>query len=205
MLQTNTDMTKKELAIQRKLNGESVAAISADMDIPRSTLYSWLSKSGDETASKKPRTERQELAHIKESNAKLEGMVDLLKTAFDVKQLPLERRLKVIEQYYNEEKYSVHLMCDTLEVPRGTFYNYIFRGKKGDTMAARRREEMKKKVEQVYHDSNQIYGAQKIHAVLKEQGEVVSVEFVRELMREMGLQMVLRSVTMTRHANARTL
>lgn len=39
----------------------------------------------------------------------------------------------------------------------------------------------------IYYDSNQIYGAAKIHAILKDQGEKVTVE---KLMREMDLQSI---------------
>lgn len=42
----------------------------------------------------------------------------------------------------------------------------------------------------IYYDSNQIYGATKIYAILKDQGEAATVVFVRELMLEMGLQSI---------------
>ncbi len=84
----------------------------------------------------------------------------------------------------------MRLMCEVLEVPRGTFYNYINRGLRGNTQAAKRREIMKAKIRDIYYDGNQIYGAAKIHAILKDQGEAVTVEYVRELMREMDLQSI---------------
>lgn len=81
-------------------------------------------------------------------------------------------------------------MCEALEGSRGAFYNHINRGVKGNTKAAKRREVMRRKIREIYYDSNQIYGAAKIHATLKEQGEAVTVAFIRELMREMGLQSI---------------
>lgn len=188
----NTDIQMKDQLLQRKFNGESVASIAADTGIPRSTVYSWIAaarEAREEDARKKgeiiasdPRTYFKQKEHIE----KLEGMLEVLKAVFDVTEMPLDKRLKVLEKFYHQEKYSVRLMCEVLEVLRGTFYNYINRGLKGNTQAAKRREVMKAKIRDIYYDSNQIYGAAK----MKDQGEAVTVEYVRELMREMGLQSI---------------
>ena len=196
MQQKDTGIQMKDQLLQRKLNGESVASIAADTGIPRSTVYSWIAtarEAREEDARKKgeiiasdPRSYFKQKEHID----KLEGMLEVLKAVFDVTEMPLDKRLKVLEDFYHQGKYSVRLMCEALEVPRGTFYNYINRGLKGNTQAAKRREVMKAKIRDIYYDSNQIYGAAKIHAILKDQGERVTVEFVRELMREMDLQSI---------------
>ena len=196
MQQKDTDIQMKDQLLQRKLDGESVASIAVDTGIPRSTVYSWIA-AAREAREEDTRKKGEKLAldprsyyKLKERIEKLEGMVAVLKVVFDVSSMPLDKRLKVLEDFYLEEKYSVRLMCEVLDVPRGTFYNYINRGLKGNTQAARRREVMKKKIQDIYYDSNQIYGAAKIHAVLKDQGEAVTVAFVRELMREMDLQSI---------------
>lgn len=196
MQQKNTDIQMKDRLLQRRLDGESVASIAADTGIPRSTVYSWIA-AAKEAREEDARKKGEKLAldprsyyKLKERIEKLEGMVAVLKVVFDVSSMPLDKRLKVLEEFYLEEKYSVRLMCEVLDVPRGTFYNYINRGLKGNTQAARRREVMKKKIKDIYYDSNQIYGAAKIHAILKDQGEAVTVAFVRELMREMDLQSI---------------
>lgn len=196
MLQKDTDIQMKDQLLQRKLNGESVASIAANTGIPRSTIYSWIAAAREvreEDARKKgeiiasdPRTYFKQKEHIE----KLEGMIEVLKAVFDVTEMPLDKRLKVLEDFYHQGKYSVRLMCEALEVPRGTFYNYINRGLKGNTQAAKRREVMKAKIRDIYYDSNQIYGAAKIHAILKDQGEAATVAYVRELMREMDLQSI---------------
>lgn len=80
----------------------------------------------------------------------------------------------------------MHILCEALKVSRGTFYNYIFRNKRDNTWYAKRREEYRLKIQQIYDDSNQIFGAAKITAILKEEGYHISVEMVRELMRDMG-------------------
>ena len=150
MQQTNTNIHQmKGQLLQRKLNGESVASIAVDTGIPRSTVYSWIAaarEAREEDARKKgeimaadPRTYFKQKEHID----KLEGMLEALKAVFDVTEMPLDKRLEVLEEFYHQGKYSVRLMCEALEVPWGTFYNYIYRGLKGNTQAAKRREVMK--------------------------------------------------------------
>lgn len=75
-------------------------------------------------------------------------------------------------------------------MPRGTFYNHIFRNKREKTLYAKRKEDLREMIQQVFYDSNKVFGAPKIHAVLKNQGEKVALETVRLLMREMGLESI---------------
>ena len=79
------------------------------------------------------------------------------------------------------------MLCDSLEVPRGTYYNFIKRNKRDNTWYAKRREYLRVKIQQIYDNNRQILGAAKICSILREQGDKVSVEMVRELMRDMGL------------------
>ena len=90
-----------------------------------------------------------------------------------------------MEELYGQ--YSVHMICDALKVPRGTFYNHIFRNKRDNTWYAKRREEFRIKIQEIYDDSNQIFGAAKITAIMKEEGYRISIGMVRELMHDMGL------------------
>lgn len=64
---------------------------------------------------------------------------------------PLQEKLKAMEPLYGQ--FSVHTLCDALEVSRITFYNYIFRNKKGDILAAKRRAELKTQIQSIYDDS----------------------------------------------------
>lgn len=85
------------------------------------------------------------------------------------------------------KKYSVHVLCDALEVARGTFYNHIKRNKRDNVWYKKRRESLCDDIRRIFDDNNQIFGARKITAVLKNNGETISVAYVRELMVEMNL------------------
>lgn len=101
---------------------------------------------------------------------------------------PLQDKLMAVEQLYGQ--YSVHQLCEALDIARGTFYNHILRNKRDNTWYAKRREELRVKIQEIYDHSHQIFGAQKIAAVMKSNGEHVSAEMVRKLMQEMGLKSI---------------
>ena len=193
MIRRDYDEQTKDAINKRCLEGESVSVVAAEMNVPRSTLYLWVKDAKAAAAEQEQKhldskaLDQREYFKLKERVIKLEGMLEVLKTASSVIDMPLADKLKILDELYQNETYSVRLMCEALEVPRGTFYNYIKRGKKGNTVAARRREEMRQKITAIFYDTNQVFGAPKITAILKAQGEVVSRGFVSELMKEMGL------------------
>ena len=79
------------------------------------------------------------------------------------------------------------MICDALDISRGTFYNHIFRNKKDNTWYSKRKEELRIRIQEIYEESNQIFGAGKIAAVMRNEGIKVSEEMVRNLMRDMGI------------------
>lgn len=184
MKSKNYSSEEKASAIARYLEGgESVLSISTDTGISRSSLYAWIK-------------EERNTADIVEFSLKnfrimvnrvsrLEGIIEILQRVNCTVSSPLEAKLPAMEELYSQ--YSVHMLCDALQVPRGTFYNYIFRNKRDNTWYAKRREELRIRIQEIYDESNQIFGAGKIAAVMKEEGCQVSQEMVRKLMREMGL------------------
>lgn len=84
------------------------------------------------------------------------------------------------------EGYNVNILCDALCLPKGTYYNRKLRGKNGNTKAKQRRDELKPVVEEIYHESNQIYGPGKVAAVMNDRGYHVSPNTVAKIMHENG-------------------
>ena len=77
------------------------------------------------------------------------------------------------------------MICDALDFNRGTYYYRVLHD--NQTLYEKRKEELKILIQQIYDDNRQIFGAEKITAVLKAQGEPVTAPTVRELMKELGL------------------
>ena len=175
---------EKQAVFQRYKNGESVASITESTNIPRSTVYSWIqtfSSANDQKAELSAKNFRL----LQNKVARLEGIIEILHKAHCFASDPLQVKLAALEDLYGQ--YNVHMLCDALQVSRGTFYNHLWRNKKSNTWYSKRREEFRAKIQQIYDDSNQIFGANKVHATMKEQGYHISVEMVREIMRDMGL------------------
>ena len=164
--------------------GKRVSLLVTETGIPRSTIYAWLANERAESYEKGTSFTLREYRNLENKVHRLEGIIDILQKAPCTATAPLENRLHVLDDL------SVHMLCDALCVPRGTFYNYLLRSKRGCAWYDKRREELRQKIQTIYDDSRQIYGAGKIAAVLREQGCRVSEQMVRELMQDMGLSSI---------------
>lgn len=178
-----TDEQKQEI-IERYANGESVSDIVTASQIPRSTIYSWI-KENQNNNGKKNEVNLRNFRALEKKVTRLEGIVEILQNIDCTANSPLDVKLATLEELYGQ--YSVHMICDALKVPRGTFYNHIFRNKRDNTWYSKRREEFRIRIQEIYDDNNQIFGAAKITAIMKEEGYRTSIGMVRELMHDMGL------------------
>lgn len=75
-------------------------------------------------------------------------------------------------------------MCEWADVSTSGYYEWWGRPA---SATAIRREHLTTLVKAVFEQSDQTYGYRRVHAQLVRQGEQVSAEFVRELMRELDL------------------
>lgn len=148
---------QKELAVKRCLSGESVAAITIEMGISRSVLYLWVKQSRE---GQRDRVNFISVACYKRLQAKvkrLEEIIQIYKTINCNYNSPLKEKLYALEELYGQ--HSVHILCESLDLSRGTFYNHILRNKKQNTIYVQRKEELKEKIQKIYDESNQIFGA----------------------------------------------
>lgn len=127
-----------------------------------------------------------EFRKLSQKCEKLERIIQLLQESPFIKDLSHSEILPYLEQL-NEKGKNVHLICEAFNVPRGTFYNYILRGKHGNTKAAQNRKELLPLIEQIYSDSDYRYGAGKVAAVLNNKGYTVSDRLVSRIMHENGM------------------
>lgn len=120
---------ERQEAIDRFISGESAADIHADTGIPKSTFYNWLHIYQEEKKTLNKRTVNIRNFHLLENKVvRLENIIEILKSANCTSKSPLKQKLCAAEQFYG--KYSVHVICDAFDIPRGTFYNQILRNKK---------------------------------------------------------------------------
>ena len=169
--------------LERYRSGEPVTFIASSSGISRSTIYSWINQSIAE--SRRIEISLYSYRLLEKKAARLEKMIEIITKANCSPSAPLKLKLSALEALHGQ--YSVHLLCDALNVPRGTYYNHIYRNKRDKTWYTQRREALSVEIKQIYDDSNQIFGAKKICAILKERGHSITKEMVAELMRDLGL------------------
>lgn len=125
-----TDKQKQD-AINRYANGETVSHIVADVQIPRSTIYSWIKDNRESQSNKSIEISARNFKCLEKKITRLEGIIEILQNINCTAISPLNIKLNTLEELYG--KYSVHMICDALKVSRGTFYNHIFRNKRDNT------------------------------------------------------------------------
>jgi putative transposase len=81
-------------------------------------------------------------------------------------------------------RYSIVKMCAWMDVSTSGFYEWRDRA---PSATARRRARLATLIEWIFNDSDHTYGHRRIHAALHRQGERLTPELVRSIMRELGL------------------
>lgn len=172
----------------------SVIEISTQTNIPQSTIYDWIKEYIDrnELESVAPRYSQ---STFEGKLQRCEDIVTILKTVNCTSTAPLRDKLYEMEKLY--PRFTIHALCNAMDVPRGTFYNHLLRNKKSDTKYARNREKLRKLISTEFEKSKQRYGPRKITAVLRDNGIQTSEETVRRLMRELNLYSICQTTKYT--------
>lgn len=196
-------LEEKQNAIKRYVKDrESPLTIIKDIGISKSTFYKWLSEDQD----KQKQSDRKNLTLrnfklLEAKIARLEGVIEIIKKANVLPNSPLKDKLYAAESISDD--YSVHMLCEALDIPRGTYYNHILRNKRDNTWYAKCREALREQIQEIYDESNQIFGAAKITAVLRRRDIKTSVNMVRQLMSDMGLVSIRQDAKKYYNDNAR--
>lgn len=182
-----TDEEKKAIVL-RYQDGESPQLLCAEYSISHSTLYRWIKSYYEENASKKRTFTIKEYDILCHRLEKAEHIIEILKTVHCTVHADLKERLSELEQLYGQ--YTIHTLCEALDVDRGTFYNHMFRNKKNNAWFEKRREEYRILIREVFDEYRQVLGAEKIRMILMQRGYQTSTKFVAGLMKEMGLSSI---------------
>lgn len=180
-------LEEKQSAIKRYIKDrESPLKIIKDIEISKSTFYNWLSEyQNEQKQSDHKKLTVRKFKMLESKIARLEGIIEIIKKANVLPNSPLKDKLSAAESL--SKNYSVHMLCEALDIPRGTYYNHILRNKRDNTWYAKRREALREQIQEIYDESNQIFGAAKIAAVLHSRGVKASVKMIQKLMSDMGL------------------
>lgn len=145
------------LAVQK---GLPIKKASQRYQVAQSTLYRWMKECG------KTDTGFSITDHttLQRKNQRLDHILQIIRLSAIVEEVPLQKRLEILARLHEQfEQYSVHELCEALNVSRGTFYNHIFR-KADRTKYIEEQQLLMLQVKQIFDDSKQRYGAEKIRS-----------------------------------------
>ena len=180
----------KAKIIKRYQKGESIQSLSQELHIAQSTLYDWRREYCSIKTANRTYTPK-EFDTLSRRLEKLEHELEIIRLTGYISNVPLQKKLAFLESLYQKpgNPYSVHELCEALDVARGTFYNHIFRRadrSKRDQEQAR----LMRLVQQVFDDSAQRFGAEKIRIALTESGIRVSTKRIAAIMQELDLHSI---------------
>ncbi len=163
-------------------NGQAIAEISQRYQVAQSTLYRWMKDAAPEAE-----FSTADYTTLQRKNQRLDHILQIIRLSAIIEEVPLQKRLEILAQLHEQfEQFSVHELCEALNVSRGTFYNHIFR-KVDRTKHMEEQQALMLQVKQIFDDSKQRYGAEKIRVTLAENGIRVGKERIRKIMNELGL------------------
>lgn len=192
---SNNHSKKKKMKISQEKRNEIVRLYSEHMPIKelmkrfevyRSSIYNFLkldqmhkSTNGGMTVTfRKITSMESELERLRQEN-------EILKTCGCYIDAPLSERLAGIDRL--TEKYSIHVLCRTLNVRRSTYYHYSLRS---PDLKQWEQEDIiiRPVVLQIFKESKGLYGTRKLKAELENRGYLVSLKRLRRYMKELNLK-----------------
>lgn len=155
-------------------------------EVSRSSIYNFFkldqmhkSTNGGMTVTfRKITSMESELERLRQEN-------EILKTCGCYIDAPLSERLAGIDRL--TEKYSIHVLCRTLNVRRSTYYHYSLRS---PDLKQWEQEDIiiRPVVLQIFKESKGRYGTRKLKAELENRGYLVSLKRLRRYMKELNLK-----------------
>lgn len=175
--------SEKSSVINRYAQGERITSIHNSTGISRNTIYSWIKQQQKEKYDKMKINLRY-IHFLTQAYERQKKIIEILKRSPCSPSASLSEKYAVIIELSNE--YSETLLCDALSVAKGSYYNFKLRGKQGHTVYDVKKQKMTPLIEQIYNENHQIFGAGKIHAILKDRGYAISEKTVADIMHKNG-------------------
>ncbi len=157
-------------------------------DISRSTLYGWVRLFKERIRTEEDTFTFDAYFKLKNDYKKVITELEILKVINAHSNLDTDKKMTIISNLYGV--FPVKTMCRLMDVNHSTFYNYHFRRVK-TTQDKLNDDILKKKIKELFIDSDFRYVINIICGILKNSGVVVSLRKVSDLMKEMKLSPIL--------------
>lgn len=162
----------KRKIMQDYQNGVPIQEIGRTNNVAISTIYHWLKDYEDEIPIPHYATLLRKKEHLKH-------VLEVIRLSSLIDEVPLHKRLDILETLHTQHaEYNVHELCEALNVARGTFYNHIFR-RTDRSKYEEEQSQLMLQVKQIFDESQQRFGAEKIRIILAENGVHVGKKRIR--------------------------
>lgn len=165
--------------------GHTITETVAHFQISESCLFDW--KRQSEQKHQLPvetvpslKQNRQAVIHA----VKNEKVLNVMRISAKSDISTVEKKIIFIKKF--SDRYSVRILCEAINLPRGTYYNRI-RRENSKTQHDITDEAIKPLIQKVFMDSKKRFGRKPIHQKLSEQGIQTSEKRIARLMKDMGL------------------
>ncbi|WP_429996100.1 IS3 family transposase [Metabacillus fastidiosus] len=183
MKQKRYNQEFKETIINLYRSGTPVNQLSSEYGVSEVTIYKWIKMHSpiEGTNELTP----ADISEIQKENLRLKQEVEILKKGYD------HIREKVTDQevinhiHVEKAHYSIQMMCRVLKIPKSTYYQAA---NKKPSVYQLENEQLTTRIRDIHRESNELYGAPKIHFLLCREGWKVSIKRIQRLMRQAGIR-----------------
>ncbi len=175
---------QKKQWIEEYRSGKSVKAICEENHISKNSLYAWIKLFETRKGKKGTEISGHRIVTLEQQNQHLQEMFDISRICEACPSSQRKDKLIAAERLVG--KYSIRSICEYLELPRGTYYNYI-KSKEKVKIEDLKDNEFKSLIKAVFEKSEGRMSASGIRYRLKIDGYRISSKRVKRLMDEIEL------------------
>lgn len=124
----------KSKVVNAHLRGKSISELAQEHNLSRTTIYDWIDETQEKEDTKDIPINLQTIHDLKERCQRLETIIEILKSSPCCPSAPLSEKFEAITQM--STRYNVNILCESLDVAKGSYYNHIKRNKKENTLYA---------------------------------------------------------------------
>ena len=128
-------LKNKKKIINRYLNGESISSISKSTGIAHSTIYEQINNT-NKCAKITKDLNLRDIHGLKIKCDRQDKIIDIIKLSGCTEKSSQMEKYHAIDKL--STKYNVHTICEALQVSKGSYYNYLLRNKKENTVYAKK-------------------------------------------------------------------
>ena len=164
--------------------GVPIAELCRRFGICKSTAYNWIREYSPVKRTKGRTITAHDYYQLERENRTLRIENEIFRRSGCSLSSTLSEKLAAIDRLKSD--FSVHMLCQTLDVLKSTYYHHALRSpvKKQCELVD---DELRPLIKQTFVNSRERFGAQKIKFVLQQQGKTISRTHISRLMQEMGL------------------